>query len=251
VVDTLGARGQDDVDLAALGGLEEPRHLELGHLEQGEESHHHVELCRCISEKTLEGDPVPRAQKVDDLGDPLGHRNVLDLDVVGEVDLGSLDDPLERLEEIEEPELERGFLGALLGGGARTEGVSPEERPPAQALGGISIALVFEEPADELCPRVWLLFGLALLGFGRRVGKHHPRLDIGEGGSHLEVLARHVEVEGLHEVEVVQVLRGHEGDGDIQDIELVRPDDVEQEIERPLPLGKRDGVLPLGHGLKH
>ena len=46
----------------------------------------------------------------------------------------------------------------------------------------------------------------------------------------VEELARHVQVQRLHQVEVRQVLLGDEGDGDVEDVQLVLADQVEQEI---------------------
>ena len=49
-----------------------------------------------------------------------------------------------------------------------------------------------------------------------------------------EVLAGQIEIEGLHHLEMGQVLLRDEGHGDVVDVELVLPDQVKEKIERPL-----------------
>src|SRR5580700_10265497 len=64
-----------------------------------------------------------------------------------------------------------------------------------------------------------------------------------ERGGHDEILTRDVELHELHEREKLEILRGHEADRDLEDVELVLLTKMQQEIERPLEGGQRDRVL--------
>jgi len=57
-------------------------------------------------------------------------------------------------------------------------------------------------------------------------------------------LAGDVEVELLHQRDRVQILRGDQGDRDVVDVELVLPDQVQQQIQRPFEVRQldREGV---------
>ena len=112
---------------------------------------------------------------------------------------------------------------------------------------------ISEELADEVPARVLALLALgAGLLVGARVGREeHPALDVGERRRHHEELAREVEVEHLHRLEVGGVLVGDAGDGDVVDVHLVLADEVEQEVERTLEDLEADLVvvgLELQHG---
>ena len=108
-----------------------------------------------------------------------------------------------------------------------------------QQAGGRLEFLVLEEPADERIPRILRL----ALHPGRRFRprQQHPGLDVNQRRRHDQELARHVQVELLHELNRVQVLRGDERDRDVVDADLVLPDEVQQQVERPLEVIEPDG----------
>src|SRR6185295_11355928 len=70
----------------------------------------------------------------------------------------------------------------------------------------------------------------------RRLGawQQHLRLDVNQRRRHQQEVARDVEVELLHQVDGGKVLRGDQRDRNVVDVQLVFPDEVKQEIERPL-----------------
>ena len=78
--------------------------------------------------------------------------------------------------------------------------------------------------------------GIFLLAFDAR-GRFRPRqqrlrLDVDERRRHHQELAGDVEVQLLHQLDRVEVLRGDQRDRDVVDVDLVPPDEVQQQIER-------------------
>ena len=67
-----------------------------------------------------------------------------------------------------------------------------------------------------------------------------------ERRGHEQVLRGHVEVEGLHEREVLEVSLRDEGHGDVEDVELVLLDEVKQEVERPSTSALHRPSVPSG-----
>ena len=104
-------------------------------------------------------------------------------------------------------------------------------------------ALVLEEPLHELGSRVGPFF--VVLGFDGR--QQEPRLDPAQRGGHHQVFAGNVEIELFHELDGLHVLRRNLGDGDVGDIHLVDPDQMQQQVERPLEERQldRDGAAAL------
>lgn len=115
-----------------------------------------------------------------------------------------------------------------------------------EGVGRVLVLLVGEELLDELVAGV---FG-GVLDRGGRVaslgivalfrgwgGDDHAGLDLDEGGGHDEELAGLLDVdvgaELLHEGEVLEVLGGEGGDGDVVEVDLAAFDEVEQEVEGP------------------
>ena len=94
-----------------------------------------------------------------------------------------------------------------------------------QQLGRGLELLVLEQPADERLARI--LFRILLRGIGPR--QQHARLDVNQRRGHHEELPRDVEVQLLHQVEVVEVLLGDERDRNVVDVHLVLLDEVEQQ----------------------
>jgi hypothetical protein len=99
-----------------------------------------------------------------------------------------------------------------------------------EQVGGILELLVFQELADQLGPRVAGALLIRLLGFLPR--QEHGRLDLHQRGGHDQEIARQIDVESLEDLDVLQVLVGDLGDGDIVDIHLFLADEIEQQIER-------------------
>jgi len=96
---------------------------------------------------------------------------------------------------------------------------------------GLSAALVGVMVAVALLPPL-VTTGL-LLGAGQRVGRQqHLRFDQDERGGHVQEICGDVDVQLFELVEVVQILTGDFGDGDVVDVHLLLADQVEQQIER-------------------
>ena len=108
-----------------------------------------------------------------------------------------------------------------------------------QQLGGGLEPLMLEQPADERLARI--LFRIFLRRIGPR--QQHPRLDVNERGRHDEELAGHVEVQFLHQVEVVEILLRDQRDRNVVDIHLVLLDQVQQQIERPLEIEQANRIV--------
>ena len=142
-------------------------------------------------------------------------------------------------EEIEERHLLQGeagvgivfFLLTLPVPGGRRPG--PDPLPEAIHLGqGLCRLLqppVLEQAFDELPPGI--LFGLA---GRRRAGQEQTRLDLDEHRRLVDELRGDVQIELLHEPEVLLELIADRGHRDVGDLHLVDPHEVQEQIERPL-----------------
>src|ERR1017187_1067262 len=119
---------------------------------------------------------------------------------------------------------------------------TPEPEPHGfhlvQRLGDAFVLTVFEEAPHELLARV-------LLGRVRGCARQdHLRLDVHEHHLDIEELGRDLEVELLHEDEVLVILPADVGEGQVPDVEFVLPDQVQQQVERPLELRQLHRVRP-------
>ena len=108
---------------------------------------------------------------------------------------------------------------------------SDEEVPPfagqfVEGIGGEAEALVFLEPAHEIGARIRLV----LLDRGR-AGKQQPRLDLGQGRGHHEILPGELEAQLPHELHVFHILPGDLRNGNVQDVEVLTADEIEEEVE--------------------
>ena len=81
------------------------------------------------------------------------------------------------------------------------------------------------------------------------VGHQLARLQVGQRRRHHQVLGGDLHRHRLHRLQVRQVLLGDEGDGDLQDVQLVRLAQVQQQIQRPLELGQLDPVGGAGRNV--
>ena len=96
-----------------------------------------------------------------------------------------------------------------------------------QAGGGLEFLMV-EQPADERVARI--LFALVgLCGIGPR--QQHAALDVNQRGRHHQELAREIQIELLHQPEVVEVLLGDERDRNVVHVHLILPNQMNEQIE--------------------
>jgi hypothetical protein len=98
---------------------------------------------------------------------------------------------------------------------------------PEERAGGLDL-LELEEPVDERPPGV-LILGQVLLA-----GQEDLGLDVDEEGGDEQELGLPVEIDPLLAVEVLQVIPGDRGDGDVVDVDLLLPDEEEEQVERAL-----------------
>ena len=97
---------------------------------------------------------------------------------------------------------------------------------------------VLQEPVDELLPRVG-----SVPAFDRRVPREdHLALDLDEERLDVEELRGDLEVQLHHEDEVLVVLPADVDHRDVPQVDLVLPDQVEEEVERPVELRQVDRV---------
>jgi hypothetical protein len=90
---------------------------------------------------------------------------------------------------------------------------------------------MLEQAAHERFARI--LFRLVLLR-GIRARQQRSRLEVNERRCHDEKLARHVEIQLLHQREIGEVLLGDQRDRYVVDVHLALANEMNQQIERPL-----------------
>jgi len=102
--------------------------------------------------------------------------------------------------------------------------------PIVEFAGEVLEFFVFEELADQFEARVAEVV-LFLARFGLAAGQEHGGLDFHEGGGHDEEFAGEVDVELLEHIDILEVLVGDGGDGDVLDVHLGAADEVEEQVE--------------------
>ena len=113
--------------------------------------------------------------------------------------------------------------------------LSAEKIPAQQRLGikagGSELDLfIFEQAAHQFGARV---LGLDTLGALLR-RQQHARLDLDQHRCHQQIFAGELEVVAPDLFDIAEVLARHIGQRYVEDIEVLAPDQVEQQIERPL-----------------
>ena len=91
-------------------------------------------------------------------------------------------------------------------------------------------ALVFLQPAHEIGARIALFARIRIDG----ARQQHARLDLGQRRGHDQVFAGELELQPGHERDVLHVLLRDVGDRDVEDVEVLPPDHVQQQVERTL-----------------
>ena len=98
--------------------------------------------------------------------------------------------------------------------------------------------LVLEELLHEAVTRVDLLLEVDVLG-----GKQHLRLDHHQRRGEDQELADVVEVEVLDQLDVAEVLLEHARDRDVVDLDLLLPDEVEEQVHRSGEVLELDAIV--------
>ena len=134
----------------------------------------------------------------------------------------------------------------------RSRGGAPEKFCPqlltvAQIARGFFEFFVFDELADQFPARIFL-FALVFdrsLQIDRQQG---AAFDVEKIRGHDDELAADLDVDGLHRLEIFEVLPGDPLDRNVINIHLVLAHEVEQEVERSLEDVEFDLVSRVGHG---
>jgi len=127
-------------------------------------------------------------------------------------------------------------LHRLLDHHPRAQEVAPEQRQCIQPRGGELHLLVLEQAPHQLGARVFRLgaFGAA----AHR--QQHARLDLDQHCRHQQVLGGELEIALADLLDVGQVLARHVGERDVEDVEVLAPDQVEQQVQRSLEGFEKD-----------
>ena len=97
--------------------------------------------------------------------------------------------------------------------------------------------MVLEQPRHEFGARIDFFFF-----FARSRGQQHAGLDQRQGGGHHQILPGDIEIEGLHEFEIGEILGTDFSDGNIRDLDIVLSDEVKEKIQ------EQSLVVDLGSG---
>src|SRR6185437_13002798 len=142
----------------------------------------------------------------------------------------ALEDVLEGLDEIHERNDE--FAFDFFTGVERAVWMRPDVLLDLllliKELRGILEFFVLEEAMNEFIARV---FGFAR-GGERIGGQQHLRLDVDERGRDIDEIRGDVYIERFELVEIIEILLGDFGDGNIVDVHLLLANQIEQKIER-------------------
>ncbi len=117
---------------------------------------------------------------------------------------------------------------AVLQLGRRRPHVPLESRQRVDSFRGAFEALVFLQPADELGARI-VFRSVALQG---RTREQHPRLDLRQCRGHHHVLASKLELQVLHQLDVLHVLLGDLGERNVENVEILPADEIQKQVER-------------------
>ena len=122
-----------------------------------------------VIEQRGELDPRPRLDRVHDARDALRDRNVAQLDVARRLVRQPLQHRAHRLDQIEQRYRELRRRVRVLGRerlARRAKTSRPRMRALAEFIGGLAIALIFEQPLDQVAPQLLDLLGVAASGCG-------------------------------------------------------------------------------------
>jgi hypothetical protein len=172
-----------------------------------------------------------------DIADLLVHRRALAHHRVAEPVAEIPQHATERLDQVVHAEVNHLFLfldvlDLRLHGPRKPVGADLLE--PLKPRGHVAVLPVLEQLLDQFEARVFLLHFLVFaIEFG---GQQHLGLDLDQRGRHHDEVAHHVEVFLAHHIEETQVLVGDFVDGDVEDIDFLRLDQVQQNLERALEI---------------
>ena len=107
--------------------------------------------------------------------------------------------------------------------------ISFEPRQVANILSSLFKALVFLQSTNQFGTRIVLV---VVFHLGPR--QQHARFNLCEHGRHQQILAGQFELQLFHDFDVLHILFGDFSDRDIEHIDILAPDQVKKQIQRPL-----------------
>lgn len=128
------------------------------------------------------------------------------------------------------------FFGAFCDDCLRKEEVVSQLGQFVQRFRGHSHAFVFEKAADQFGSRVFRF----LVRFGFHFRQQKTGFDFHQHGGHQEIFRGQFQLLHADTVDVMQVLQCQLGHGNVQNIEILAPDKVKQQVERTFECFQKD-----------
>ena len=201
-----------------------------GELEPSEEGHHAVHAILERSYEPAEFDAPHTVERAENQVHLVVHRN----GTGGNQTCPNTGIGRRHLESGREHLFPRGFQLCLLHRWADARLQEAFSEPPSalglrrgQAFADLPNLLVLQEPAYELCPGILIL----------RVAvprQEQLRLDSDKAGRHLQEFSGIVEIRGLNVHDGAEELMRDQRDGDLENVDVLLPDQMKQEIQRSL-----------------
>ena len=120
------------------------------------------------------------------------------------------------------------FFGGFRDGGLRQEKVAAAFGQFVERAGSQFHAFVFEQAPHQFSTRVFRF----AVGFRFHLRQQQARLDFDQHGGHEQVFGRQFQFPFADALYIVQVLQGELCHRDIQNIEILSPYQIEQQVER-------------------
>ncbi len=213
--------------------LQDPDQLLLAQLQQRQKRHQHAHAPLFGAQHLLQAQGLAQGEHGEDLRHPYPGRDLLAADLVMFKMSRAFYHTLHVKGEFNQRNIGRQWLQDTK---IRRHGGGDEDLPlhPRQGIDPLRpqlVALVLLQATNEGDAGI---FSLLLVFQLRGLGQQQAGLYLREPGRHQQVFRRQLEVEALHQIHVLHVLGGDLQDGQVEDVELLAPDEVEQEIQRPL-----------------
>ena len=110
------------------------------------------------------------------------------------------------------------------------EHLPPQSFLIGQPAGDFLELLVLDQAAHQLTPGIFTRLVTRLGAWFLR--KQCSRFDVNQGRGHNQKIAGKREIEFLHDLKILEILPGNQGDRDIVNIDFVLADEVQQKVER-------------------
>ena len=170
------------------------------------------------------------AQSIHDGRHAFSHREGFRFDLVAAEQFGPAEHVAQRRQHVVQIDLGRNLHHLAIAHVRRGHGEIPAfARQVIEVFGRLLEALVFLQAPHQFGTRV--VFILIIAG---RPRQQHARLDLGQDGGHHQVFGGQFELQFLQQRDVAHVLARDFRDGNIQDVQVLPPDQVQQQVQRAL-----------------